>query len=72
MSKEPFTFKPDPETLRRFREASPAERLEWLEEAWRFILKTVPREKLERWLSLRRGSAGAGSLPAPHRSPRQR
>ena len=60
-----FNFKPDPETLRRFREASPAERLEWLEEAWRFILKAMPREKLERWLRLKRGSAGGEPPSVP-------
>ncbi len=52
--KKPFTFSPDPEVLRRFSRASAEEKLEWLEEAWRFILKTVPREKVERWWRLQK------------------
>jgi len=53
-------FAPDPETLRRFRDTTVEERLRWLEETWEFILRAVPREKLKRWLRLRRGSAGEG------------
>lgn len=59
-NKEHFVFSPDLEALRRFSRASAEEKLEWLEEAWRFILKTVPREKVERWWRLKKGSADGG------------
>lgn len=48
-SKKPFAFQPSPETLKQFKDASPEAKLNWLEEASRFVRDFVPREKLERW-----------------------
>ncbi|HWR72803.1 MAG TPA: hypothetical protein VN604_06515 [Nitrospirota bacterium] len=47
--KKPFTFRPSPEALKYFKDASPEAKLNWLEEANRFVNDFVPREKLERW-----------------------
>ena len=45
----PFVFRPSPETLRQFRDVSPEAKLNWLEEANRFVNEFVPQDKLERW-----------------------
>ncbi|OGW40082.1 MAG: hypothetical protein A2X58_04485 [Nitrospirae bacterium GWC2_56_14] len=47
--KKPFVFLPSPETLRQFKDASPEEKLNWLEEANQFVNDFVSPEKLERW-----------------------
>ena len=49
LKNKPFAFRPSPETLRQFKDASPEAKLNWLEEANRFVNDFVPREKLERW-----------------------
>ena len=46
---KPFAFRPSPESLKQFKDASPEAKLNWLEEANRFVNDFVPREKLERW-----------------------
>lgn len=45
----PFAFRPSPEALAAFRDASPEAKLNWLEEARRFVLDFVPPRKLEQW-----------------------
>jgi hypothetical protein len=47
--KKPFAFRPSPEALRQFRDATPEEKLNWLEEASRFVNAFVSPEKQERW-----------------------
>ena len=46
---KPFVFRPSPETLKQFKDASAEAKLNWLEEASRFVRDFVPREKLEKW-----------------------
>jgi hypothetical protein len=46
---KPFVFHPDPETLKHFRNASAEAKLNWLEEAAKFVQDFVPPEKLEKW-----------------------
>jgi hypothetical protein len=46
---KPFTFCPSPDAVQQFKDASPEAKLNWLEEANRFVQDFVPREKLERW-----------------------
>ena len=48
-SKGSFAFRPSPETLEQFRNASPEAKLNWLEEASRFVNDFVSPEKRERW-----------------------
>ncbi len=47
--KKPFVFRPSPETLQHFKDASAEAKLNWLEEANRFVNDFVPPQKLERW-----------------------
>ncbi len=47
--KKPFVFRPSPETLKQFKDASPEAKLNWLEEANRFVNDFVPAKKLEKW-----------------------
>jgi len=47
--KKPFAFRPSPESLRQFRDATPEAKLNWLEEASRFVNDFVSPEKRERW-----------------------
>jgi len=47
--KRPFVFRPSQEALRQFKDASPEAKLNWLEEANRFVNDFVSPEKLERW-----------------------
>jgi hypothetical protein len=47
--KKPFAFRPSPETLHHFKDASPEAKLNWLEEANQFVNDFVPPEKRERW-----------------------
>lgn len=44
-----FAFRPGTESLKRFKNASAEAKLNWLEEAARFVRDFVPREKIERW-----------------------
>jgi hypothetical protein len=47
--RKPFVFHPSPEALRHFRNASAEEKLNWLEEARRFVLDFVAPDKREKW-----------------------
>lgn len=47
--KKPFAFRPSQEALDQFKDASPEAKLNWLEEANRFVNDFVSPEKLERW-----------------------
>lgn len=49
LKKKPFVFRPSPEALMQFRDAPAEAKLNWLEEANRFVNAFVPQEKLERW-----------------------
>jgi len=49
LRKNPFVFHPSPETLKQFEDASPEAKLNWLEEANRFVNDFVPAKKLEKW-----------------------
>lgn len=48
-TKKSFAFRPSPETLRQFKNASAEEKLNWLENAAEFVRDFVPEEKLEQW-----------------------
>ena len=47
--KKPFAFRPSQEALKQFKDASPEAKLNWLEEANRFVNDFVSPQKLERW-----------------------
>lgn len=47
--KKPFVFRPSQESLKQFKDASPEAKLNWLEEANRFVNEFVSPQKLERW-----------------------
>lgn len=47
--KKPFAFRPSPDALRQFKDATPEAKLNWLEEASRFVNDFVSPSKLERW-----------------------
>jgi hypothetical protein len=47
--KKPFVFRLSQETLKQFKDASPEAKLNWLEEANRFVNEFVSPQKLERW-----------------------
>ncbi len=47
--KKQFVFCPSPETLKQFKDAPPEAKLNWLEEANRFVNEFVSPQKLERW-----------------------
>ena len=49
LPKKTFVFRPSRETLRAFKNASAEARLNWLEEARRFVEDLVPPRKLEKW-----------------------
>ncbi len=46
---KPFVFRPSLETLKLFRGTSAEDRLNWLEDARRFVHDYVSPEKLEQW-----------------------
>ncbi len=48
-TQKPFVFRPSPESLRQFRNVSAEAKLNWLEDAARFVRDFVPKEKLEKW-----------------------
>jgi hypothetical protein len=52
--KKPFAFRPSPEALREFKNVSAEARLNWLEEANRFVHDFVPPQKLEKWKKISR------------------
>ena len=47
--KKPFAYRPSPETIKQFKDASPETKLNWLEEANKFVHDFVSPSKLERW-----------------------
>ena len=47
--KRPFVFRPSREALKQFKDVSPEAKLNWLEEANRFVNDFVSPKKLERW-----------------------
>jgi len=47
--KKPFAFRPSQEALKQFKDASPEAKLNWLEEASRFVNDFVSPAKRERW-----------------------
>ncbi len=47
--KKPFAFRPSLEALRQFKDASAEAKLNWLEEANRFVNEFVTPQKRERW-----------------------
>lgn len=47
--KKPFAFRPSPETIQQFKDASPEAKLNWLEEANKFVNDFVSPSKRERW-----------------------
>lgn len=47
--KDPSAFRPSLEALMQFKDASPEAKLNWLEDANRFVNDFVSPEKLERW-----------------------
>ena len=47
--KRPFVFRPSREALRQFKDVSPEAKLDWLEEANKFVHDFVSPSKLERW-----------------------
>lgn len=49
LQKKPFAFRPSQEALRQFKDASPEAKLNWLEEASRFVSDFVSPQRLERW-----------------------
>lgn len=48
----PFAFRPSLEALKQFKSATPEQKLNWLEEANRFVHDFVPPQKLKRWEKL--------------------
>ena len=49
-----FVFRPSPESLKQFKNATAEEKLNWLEDAAQFVKDFVPREKLQKWMRLTR------------------
>jgi hypothetical protein len=47
--KKPFAFRPSTDALRQFKNATPEAKLNWLEEASRFVNDFVSPTKQERW-----------------------
>ncbi len=47
-----FAFRLSREKIRVFRGSSAEEKLDWLEEANKFVAEFVPEEKLKRWRKL--------------------
>jgi hypothetical protein len=47
--KKKFAFRPSKDALRQFKNATPEEKLNWLEEASRFVNDFVSPAKQERW-----------------------
>jgi hypothetical protein len=47
--KRSFVFRPSQEALKQFKDVSPEAKLNWLEEANRFVGDFVSPAKLERW-----------------------
>jgi hypothetical protein len=50
--KKPFAFHTSTETLKAFRSTSAEAKLNWLEDANRFVRDFVPAKKLEIWKKL--------------------
>jgi hypothetical protein len=44
-----FVFRPSLDSLKPFKNASAEAKLNWLEDAARFVRDFVPQEKLEKW-----------------------
>ena len=44
-TKKPFAFRPSPDALRQFKDATPEAKLNWLEDASRFVNDFVSPEK---------------------------
>jgi hypothetical protein len=51
--KKPFVFRPSLESLKHFKDVPAEAKLNWLEEANRFVNDFVPPEKLEKWRKLK-------------------
>jgi len=49
LKKKPFAFRPSPDSLYQFKDTSSEAKLNWLEEANRFVNDFVSPEKLEKW-----------------------
>jgi hypothetical protein len=49
-----FVFRPSPESLKHFKNATAEAKLNWLEDAGQFVKDFVPREKLQKWMRLTR------------------
>jgi len=47
--KKPFVFRPSTESIQQFKDASPEAKLNWLEEANKFVNDFVSPSKRERW-----------------------
>ncbi len=47
--KKPFAFRPSPDALRQFKNATAEAKLNWLEDAGRFVNDFVSPEKRARW-----------------------
>ena len=47
--KKPFAFRPSTDALRQFKNATAEAKLNWLEEASRFVSDFVPPAKQEKW-----------------------
>lgn len=47
--KKAFAFRLSKEKIREFRKLSAEEKLDWLEEANKFVADFVPEEKIRRW-----------------------
>jgi hypothetical protein len=50
--KKTVVFRPSPESLKHFKDASAESKLNWLEEANRFVRDFVSPEKLKRWKNI--------------------
>lgn len=53
-----YCFRLTPDKIREFKDMSPEDKLEWLEEANNFINISVTPEKLRRWERLKAGEKG--------------
>ncbi len=47
--KKPFAFRLSPEAIKEFKDAPAEAKLNWLEEARRFVVDFVSPQKLEKW-----------------------
>jgi hypothetical protein len=53
-TEKPFVFRPSPEALKHFKNASAEAKLNWLEDAAQFVKDFFPQEKLQKWKRLSR------------------